>query len=249
LDDRLIFGVHAVAEALAANPKSISEVWVAPGPHRPPVAALLADAGRHRIRVTEQPMRALDQRAHGERHQGVIAAAAAFAYADFAERLAALAQAPHALVVLADSLQDPHNLGAIVRSALAFGAGMLVITKDRCVQVTAVAERASAGTTAHLPIARVTNLRRAMDELKDAGFWIIGAAAEGGQLVHTFSFPDKVALVVGAEGDGLRSGTEKALDVALTIPLHPLAESLNASNAAAVLMYEIHRQTLLAEKK
>lgn len=231
---------------MTGNPKSISEIWVAPGPHRPPVAALIADAGRHRIRVTEQAMRVLDQKAHGERHQGVIAAAAAFAYADFNERLRVLGKETRSLVVLADSLQDPHNLGAIVRSAVAFGAGMMVITKDRCVQVTAVAERASAGTTAHLPIARVTNLRRAMDDLKEAGFWIIGAATDGGSELHRFSFPDKVAIVVGAEGDGLRAGTEKALDVALTIPLHPKAESLNASNAAAVILYEVHRQTLLA---
>ena len=163
---RLVCGVHAVEELLKASPKEISQLWVSPPPHRPRLQALVKTARAAGIAVSQEAMKALDLRAQGSRHQGCIAVAAEFGYADFDAALGKLATAENGLVVLVDSLQDPHNLGAIVRSAFAFGASLVIITKDRCVQVTNAVERASAGTTAHLPIARVTNLRRTMEQLK-----------------------------------------------------------------------------------
>lgn len=240
-ETRLVLGVHAVAELLTHRPDTVLALRVAPPPHRPALAELIAAARQRGLPVSFEPMTELDKRADGVRHQGAIALTQAFPYAELDGAVARLAQQPKALVVLLDSIQDPHNLGAIIRSATAFGADFVVLPKDRAAQITAAAERASAGTTSTMAIVRVVNLKRAMDTLKDAGFWLIGAGAHGGQALPGFDFPDRVGLVIGAEGEGLRAGIEATLDAVVTIPLAPRAESLNASNAAAVLLYEMSR--------
>ena len=245
-DERLVLGTHPVEEVLRTRPKSVRALFVAPPPHgrvnySGPLEAIVALAKQHGVRVTSEPMRALDDRARGVRHQGVVAVCAAYDYADFEQTLAALKDKTHALVVLLDSVQDPHNAGAIIRSACAFSADLVVVPKDRASPITAQVERAAAGTTERIPIARVTNLKRAMEALKEAGFWLVGAGTRGGTALPGFTFADKTGLVIGAEGDGLRQGVEAALDYVVTIPISERAESLNASNAAAVILYELAR--------
>jgi 23S rRNA (guanosine2251-2'-O)-methyltransferase len=236
-EERLVAGTHPVEEVLRTRPQSVRALYLAPGQHRD----LAALAKQHGVAVKEEPPRALDDRARGVRHQGVVAVCNAYDYADFDQALAALRERPHALVVLLDSVQDPHNVGAIVRSACAFSADLVVVPKDRASPITAQVERAAAGTTERIPIARVTNLKRAMEQLKDAGFWLVGAGTRGGSALNGFKFADKTGLVIGAEGEGLRQGIEAALDYVVTIPISERAESLNASNAAAVILYEIAR--------
>ncbi len=229
-DARIVAGTHAVEELLKANPESILELFVADN-NKSNIAKFARSKGVTNIQTL--PMRALDQKSQGLRHQGVLAITAAFPYAELDTLLKQ--DKKRSLIVLLDSLQDPHNFGAIVRSAAAFGATGVVIPKDRAVQVTPVVERASAGTTSLIPIARVTNLKRAMEQLKEAGFWLVGAGTRDGVSLRGFEWPEKTGLVIGAEGEGMRSGIEAALDFVVTIPI--AVESLNASNAAAILMY------------
>lgn len=237
-DDRVIAGTHPVGEALRTAPKTVRVIYVAPGQHRD----LVAIAKQNGVGIKEEPMRQLDERSKGVRHQGIVAVCAAYDYADFEQALLALKDKPKALVVLLDSVQDPHNVGAIVRSACAFFADLVVVPKDRAAPITAQVERAAAGTTAKIPIARVTNLKRAMEQLKDAGFWLVGAGTRDGQPLKGFQFADKTGLVIGAEGEGMRQSVEAAVDYVVTIPISERAESLNASNAAAVILYEWARQ-------
>jgi 23S rRNA (guanosine2251-2'-O)-methyltransferase len=241
-EERLVCGTHPVEEILRSNPGSIRALFLAPAPHRGPLEAILKAARDKGISVSFEPMQALDNRSQGVRHQGVIAACAPYGYADLDAVLLKLKDKEHALVVLLDSVQDPHNMGAIIRSACGFFADLVVVPKDRASPVTAQVERAAAGTTAQIPIARVTNLKRAMEQLKDAGFWIVGAGTRDGVALKDFKFANKTGLVIGAEGEGMRAGVEAAVDHVVTIPISPRAESLNASNAAAIILYEISRQ-------
>lgn len=239
---RLVVGVHPVSEVLDAAPETVKTLFVVDGQRRDALAAIVAKAQQAKITVVQEPMRALDDRAQGMRHQGVVALVAEFPYVELDGELAKLKQAERGLIVFLDSVQDPHNTGAIIRSAVAFGADLVVLPKDRASPVTALVERAAAGTTARIPIARVTNLKRAIEQCKEEGFWIVGAGTRGGVNLDVFEFSAKTGVVIGAEGDGIRAGIEAALDHTVTIPISSRAESLNASNAAAVILYEIARK-------
>jgi 23S rRNA (guanosine2251-2'-O)-methyltransferase len=171
------------------------------------------------------------------RHQGVVATAAPFAYAEI-DRL--IDSAPR-LVVLADQIQDPHNLGAILRTADAVGAGALLIPKDSSVGVTATVEVAAAGAAASLPVCRVTNAVRALQQLKAARYWTVGLVAHGGIDLYRFDPAERVVVVVGGE-TGMRPLVAKHCDFAVSIPMRGKVESLNASVAAAVVLYELVRR-------
>ncbi len=240
-EERLVMGVHPVEELLKSAPETVKLVYLAPEPRRDALAAIERLARAASVEVVSEPMRALDQRSKGQRHQGAIAACAAFPYAELDAVVSSLRDRAHATVVLLDSIQDPHNAGAIIRSAAAFDVDLIVLPKDRATPVTPVVERASAGTTARIPIARVTNLKRAIEALKEAGFWIVGAGTRGGVPLEGFDFADKTAVVIGSEDSGMRAGVEAALDHVVTISISERAESLNASTAAAVVLYERHR--------
>ncbi|MFZ5587768.1 MAG: 23S rRNA (guanosine(2251)-2'-O)-methyltransferase RlmB [Thermodesulfobacteriota bacterium] len=238
-----VVGRHAVAEALAAGPGRARELWVAAPERGPAVAQVLELARAAGVKVRRVARVELDRLAQGAAHQGfglILGAADYAAWDDILERVEAAG--PQALVVLADHIQDPHNLGAIARSAAAAGATALVVAKDRSCPLTPAVAKAAAGALVRLPICRVTNLTDALIELKDAGLWGLAAATRGAPPPWSLDLTLPLALVVGGEQKGVGQRLLKACDLKASLPLARGVESLNASVAAGVLLFEIVRQ-------
>lgn len=238
-----IFGVNPVLETLRANPGHVEKLFVAEGALKERVAGeLLSRAAEAGIKITRVDRERLSRMAEGGVHQGVVAEVREFEYVGLDFIINRAKKAPPGLVVLLDGIQDPHNLGAIIRSAHAFGAHGVVIMKDRAVGMTGVALKSSAGAAAHTPVTRVTNLSRALEELKEAGFWSVAADPEGKDVSWSAKLDGPLAVVVGAEGGGVRPGVLSHCDFKVRIPMVGQVASLNASVSAAVLLYEIARQ-------
>ncbi len=231
-------GPHACEEALARG--ELRDLWVAEGVWGR-VAALREAARAAGAVVRREPMDALDRRANGQRHQGVLGEGSAFAYADFNGILAAVrSKGAKALVLALDGVTDPHNLGAILRSAAAAGVDGVVLPERRSAQVNETVVRASAGTAGRVPVARVVNLGRALDDLKDAGAWLYGLAAGAGSVDYlSETFDRATVLVMGAEGEGLHQKIAERCDLRLSIPMPGQVESLNVSAAAAVALFRV----------
>jgi 23S rRNA (guanosine2251-2'-O)-methyltransferase len=247
---RVVFGLGPVRELLRSRRSGISVLWVSRARARrgaDPLADVIAEAERLGIPVEPREPAELDEAAGpGAVHQGVVAVAGAFHYAEL-EDIAARARAagPRGLVVALDGVTDPHNLGAIARSAYLFGAHGLVLPRDRAAEVTPVAVKASAGATEHIPIAQVTNLARALGELKEAGLWnaALAAGPEATPLWKLDAAATPLCLVLGAEGSGIRPLVARQCDFLVAIPMEGRGVgSLNVSVAAGVALYEIARQ-------
>jgi len=247
-ESRTVHGIHPVLEALRAHPDEVERIYLLEGSVAPRASAeILSRAREARVRVERVPRERLATLAAGGAHQGVAARLREFAYAELADVVGAASSSgrPPLLVVL-DGLQDPHNLGAILRSAEALGAHGVVLPRDRSVGVTAAVARASAGAVEHVPVARVTNLSRALEELKAAGLWVAAADPSGDQALWEARLDGPLAVVVGAEGAGVRPGVLSHCDLRLRIPLGGRVGSLNASVSAAVVLYEVARQRAFA---
>ncbi|MFT3707777.1 MAG: 23S rRNA (guanosine(2251)-2'-O)-methyltransferase RlmB [Archangium sp.] len=239
----IIFGVNPVIEALKGAPKSIEKLFVADGAVNQRVQGELAELAKEAsIKIDRVDRERLHRMTDGGVHQGVAAQVKEFEYLGLDELIAKSKKSAHPLIVLLDGIQDPHNLGAIIRSAHAFGAQGVVIMKDRAVGVTGVAVKASAGATSHCAVARVTNLSRAIEELKEAGFWSVAADPDGKEMAWHAKLTGPLALIVGAEGAGVRKGVLGHADFKVRIPMVGQVASLNASVSAGVLLYEIARQ-------
>jgi len=246
-ESRTVHGIHPVLEALRAHPGDVERVYVLEGSVPPPAAEILSRARDARVRVERVGRERLSALAEGGPHQGVAARLREFAYVTLEELLArAKASGRPPLVVLLDGLQDPQNLGAILRSVDALGAHGVVLPRDRSVGVTASVARASAGAVEHVPVARVTNLARALEELKAAGLWIAAADPGGDQLLWDARLAGPLGVVVGAEGAGIRPGVLKHSDLRVRIPMGGRVASLNASVSAAMVLYEVARQRAAA---
>jgi 23S rRNA (guanosine2251-2'-O)-methyltransferase len=248
---RLVYGANPVRELVRARPGEVSVVYLAAGDTGAALKQLRAECLDRRIAVEERDREELDALAGAAaRHQGVIAVAGEFAYAELTDVLDDLeSRSAPALLVVLDGVQDPRNLGAIVRSAHVLGAHAVVVGKDRAAPVTAAAVKASAGATEHLPIARVVNLARALETLKERGVWTVGAVTvAGGRGARDARPPAAVdltgpiALVLGAEGKGLRPLVARGCDHLVEIPMAGRVASLNVSVAAGILLYEAARQ-------
>lgn len=247
---RVVFGVGPVRELIAARPAAVAALWVSPARDRraergDPVAELAARARAAGIPVESRRGPELDEAAGpGGNHQGVVALARDYVYASLESIVEAVAARPPGLVVVLDGVSDPHNLGAVARSAYLFGAHGLVIGKDRSASVNPAATKASAGAVEHLAIAQVTNLVRALDELKEAGLWIAAVAdAPDARPIWQLDATAPLALVLGAEGSGIRPLVARQADHRVLIPMHGGAVgSFNVSVAAGVALYEIARQ-------
>lgn len=246
--ERYIFGVNPVLEALRAHPEQVDRLLVAQGQLGSRAAAeILSRAREAGIRVDKLPRERLSALTEGGVHQGVVARLHAFQYAELEDLLsAAEASGRPPLVVVLDGVQDPHNLGAILRSAHALGAHGVVIPKDRAVGVTGVVAKASAGAVEHCPVARVVNLSRALESLKEAGLWVAAAHPQAEQPLWSARLDGPLALVVGGEGAGVREGVLQHCDLRLRIPMLGQVGSLNASVSASILLYEAARQRQVA---
>ena len=245
MKDELVCGPHAVLAALKAHADEIDGVWVSSERQDPRTAAVLAAARAARIKIHRSPRVALDRMSEGVAHQGVIARRLAVPrpmHEDLAEFVAAIAGKP--LILVLDGVQDPHNFGACLRVADAAGAQAVVVPRDRAAPLSAVARRAAAGAAETLPLFQVTNLARALEELQQAGVWIIGTAADGEQTVFQADLKGPVALVLGGEGSGLRRLTREHCDLLVRIPMGGSVESLNVSVAAGICLFEAVRQRL-----
>ena len=228
----IIYGVRPVIEALVGGRRKVFEVLDASGNGE--VAQAATAAG---VPVKKVPHARVGELARGGVHQGVAARTEPYLYAELEDLLAA----SDPLVVLLDGVADPHNLGAVLRVADGAGASGVVIPKDRAVGVTAAVVKASAGASEHVPVARVTNLRRAIDAMKKAGLWVY--AAEVGVTPYTdLDLAGPVGLVLGSEGRGVRRLVREGCDGAVCVPMFGAVGSLNVSVAAAVLLYEARRQ-------
>lgn len=241
----LVEGKNTVLEALRAN-RPINKVLVAEGINQRGMQEIYRLARELGVPVQQVDRRKLDAIAQTQSHQGVIAQAAPKAYVDIDEILAAAAQSPSPpLLVLLDDLEDPHNLGAILRSADAAGAHGVVIPKRHGVPLTAAVARASAGAVEYVPVARVGNMVQTIDFLKGKGIWVAGATMEAVKPHYEEDFSGPLALVIGGEGKGLSRLVKEKCDFLVRIPMQGRLNSLNAAVSASILLFEAVRQRLL----
>lgn len=236
-------GIHAVREALEAG-SAFDHIVIAKGRQDSRIEGIVQLARERGIAVRFEDRGQLDRLANSRDHQGVVAIAAARSAAtleDILER-ANQSKGQQGLIVLLDGVEDPHNLGAIVRTALAAGAHGVVIPERRAAGLTDTVARASAGALAHLPIAKVTNLARAMEELKEAGYWLIGLDEEGDKNYTEVDYSSPTGIVMGSEGAGLHELTRKRCDFVVSLPTTGPVKSLNVSVATGVVLFEALRQ-------
>jgi 23S rRNA (guanosine2251-2'-O)-methyltransferase len=239
-------GFHAVEEALAAG-RALDRIVIARGRHGERVETVVQLARSKRVPVRFEDRLQIDRLVGTREHQGIAALAAAKPALELEDLLAA--KTPQGLLVLLDGIEDPHNLGAIVRTALAAGANGVVIPERRAVGLTDTVERASAGALAHLPVARVKNLVRAMEEMKEAGYWLIGLDERAEKKYTEADFSGQVGIVLGSEGEGLHELTRKRCDFLVSIPTSGPVRALNVSVAAGVVLFEVVRQRQLRKAK
>lgn len=238
-----IYGRHPVIAALEGD-RSINRIWINTKlRYDPRFHRLLTAAKANGTVVDEVEHSRLTQIVGGVNHQGIVAQVSPYEYWELADLIThAQAAVDIPILLAADSVTDPHNLGAIIRTAEAMGAQGLVLPQRRSAGVTSTVMKVAAGALENFPIARVVNLSRALEELKEAGYWIYGAASDAAQPVHKASFTHPSVVVVGAEGSGLSLSVQNCCDVLVSIPLRGETPSLNASVATGMVLYEIFRQ-------
>ena len=240
--DGLIEGRNAVTEALRAG-TPIDKIFIARGETDKTLGHIASTARSQGIVVADADKRKLDYMSATKAHQGVIALAAVREYASVEDILSAARERGEApLLVVCDEISDPHNLGAIIRTAECAGAHGVIIPKRRSVGLTAVVGKASAGALEYLPVARVSNLVSTIRDLQKAGVWVFGTAADGDTGLYAADLKGPAAIVIGNEGEGMSRLVSEACDFKVSIPMHGRISSLNASNAAAILLYEAVRQ-------
>lgn len=246
MKDELLYGINAVQEALRGKRRAF-ELFLARDLHDRRLEKLLADAADKEVPVHRRNKADLTRLCGTEHHQGVALRVEGFPYAELDQFLAdARNRDGDSLIVVLDSIQDPHNLGALIRSAACAGADAVLIPKDRAARVTATVERSSAGATETIPIVQVTNLAQTLAELKKDGYWIYGTADDAALSLYEQPFSGKIVIVIGAEGEGMRPLVRKQCDFLVSIPLQGGVNSLNASVAGGVVLFEIVRQRLLS---
>ena len=242
--DNMLEGRNAVTEALSAG-RTIDKVYVADGDTDRALARLCAMAKEAGAVVVPTDRRKLDFLSATGAHQGIIAMVAAHDYASIDDILKKAQDAgENPLIVICDELSDPHNLGAIIRTAECAGAHGVIIPKRRSVGLTAVVGKASAGALEYMPVARVSNITAAIDTLKKAGVWVYGTAAEGNTTLYQADLKGPSAVVIGNEGQGMSRLVSESCDFKVSIPMKGSISSLNASAAAAIMLYEAVRQRI-----
>jgi 23S rRNA (guanosine2251-2'-O)-methyltransferase len=236
-----IYGINAVTESLKARARSFAWVGVAKERHDLRLQRVVDECRRQGVAVRFVARPELDRMAGNNAHQGVVAVTSGKQYNDLDDVVAAK-RGQFSLIVVLDGIEDPHNLGAILRTADAAGADGVVIPERRAAGVTATVTKASAGASEHLPIAKVTNIGRTLEELKSKNLWIVGLDERAPQNYDSLDYKIDCAIVLGAEGKGLHELVRKKCDFLISIPMLGKVPSLNVSVAAGVMLYEIVRQ-------
>ena len=236
-----IYGINSVTEALKARGRAFE--WVAMAKERNDIRLqrLIEDCRRLKVPVRFMARTELDELAGNAAHQGVVAVTSAKQYNDLNDVIEAK-RGQYSLIVVLDGVEDPHNLGAILRTSDAVGANGVVIPERRAAAVTGTVTKASAGASEHLPIAKVTNIARTVEELKESNVWTVGLDERGKQTYDQLDYNMDCALVLGGEGKGLHDLVKRKCDFLVSIPMLGKVPSLNVSVAAAVVLYEIVRQ-------
>lgn len=238
----LTYGRHAVLAALKGD-RQINRIWITDkllghGQFYP----LVKEAKANGTIIDEVDSRRLGQLTQGANHQGIAAQIAPYSYWELSSLISHAKKATEPVVVIMDGIEDPHNLGSIIRTAEALGVQGIIIPQRRAVGITSTVMKVAAGALENIAIARVVNLNQAILKLKDEGFWIYGTTADTDTMLQQVNFSGSVGLVIGSEGQGLSQLTEKNCDQLVTIPLVGATSSLNASVAAAISLYEVFRQ-------
>lgn len=242
-----LYGFHPVREGLRGRRQPL-ELFVVDGAVSERVQKLLELAAERGVPVRRRQKSDLDRLAGQPHHQGVVLSIEPFTYCDLGDLLAEWRNSGRpAFLLLLDGITDPHNLGAILRNADAAGCHGVIVPKDRSCPITAVVDKSSAGAVEHLPICQVTNLARAIEQLKSAGIWVYGLSGDAVvKPLYAEALTGDMALVIGSEGEGLRLLTQKLCDGLLRIPMGGQVASLNAASASAVALFEVVRQRLVA---
>jgi len=237
----VIYGIHAVSEALKSRGRSFQYVGVAKERHDQRLQQVIDDCRKLGIAVRFVGRQDLDRMTHTANHQGVIAVASAKKYGDVEDVLEAR-RGTYALIVVLDGVEDPHNLGAILRTADGAGVDGVIIPERRAAGVTGTVAKVSAGAVENLPVAKVTNISRTIEELKAKNIWTVGLDERGAQTYDSVDYNMDCAVVLGAEGQGLHEQVRKKCDFLVSIPMMGMVPSLNVSVAAGVVLYEVARQ-------
>ena len=243
-----IYGLNAVSEAIKARGRAFQWVGLAKERHDLRLQRIIEECRKLGVPVRFLQRTELDRMAGNAAHQGVVAVTSAKQYSGLEDVIEAK-RGEHSLIVVLDGIEDPHNLGAIIRTADAAGADGVVIPERRAAGVTGVVTKTSAGASEHLPIARVTNIARSVEELKDRNIWVVGLDERGSQTYDAIDYKMDCALVLGAEGKGVHDLVAKKCDFLVSIPMLGKVSSLNVSVAAGVVLYEIVRQRRAAAPK
>ena len=240
MDKELIAGRNTVLEALRSK-REINKIWIADGAQKGSMTPIIKEAKKANILVQFVPKQKIDQLVN-ENHQGVVAQVAAYKYADIDKLFQVAAERKETpFLLILDEIEDPHNLGSIMRTADAFGVHGIIIPKRRAVGLTTAVAKASTGAIEYIPVARVTNLARTVDELKERGLWIAGTDAQGNEDYRSLDGKLPLGLIIGSEGRGMSRLLKEKCDFLYRLPMRGHVTSLNASVAAGLLMYEIFR--------
>ena len=244
MEDR-ISGTNPVFEALNSG-REIDKIFILEGARHSRLGEIISLAKKRGVHYTNVSRKKLDELSDGGNHQGVLAFAAVHSYSEVEDILAAARKKGESpLILIAEGLKDPHNLGSIIRCANAAGAHGVIIPKNRSVGLNSTVAKVSAGAVEYTPVARVTNIASTIDKLKEQGLWIAGTALEGSTLYTNADLTGALAIVIGSEGEGLSRLTREKCDFLVKVPMLGQAESLNASVAAGILLYESVRQRSL----
>jgi len=241
LDQLYIMGKNSVFEALQSE-RSINKIYIAEGVHKSSLHKLLTLAQEKKIITQYSPKKKLDQMTQNGNHQGIVASVAAYDYADLHEvvkRAKNKDKVP--FLVLLDEIEDPHNLGSILRTCDVVGVDGVIIPKRRSVGLTATVSKTSAGAIEHVPVSRVTNMAQTIDWLKDEGFWIVGTDASANQMYHEIDYKIPVVIIIGSEGKGITRLISEKCDFMVKLPMMGHVNSLNASVAAGIILFEVYR--------
>ncbi len=242
MKDELVFGVNPVREALRGT-RRIHELYVQSSATDHRLEKILELAREKGIRVIKREREDLTRMCGSSHHQGMALKVAPFAYADLDDVIAAAGRSGSAgFLLVLDSIQDPHNLGALIRTAACAGANGVVIPKDRACGITSVVEKASAGAVETIPVVQVTNVAQALETLKKSAYWVYGLTGEAETALYSVAFSGNIALVVGGEGEGIRPLVRKQCDVLVSIPQYGGVGSLNASVAGGIALFDVAKK-------